>query len=509
MLSEQDKAQLAKKGISEEKFNEQLASFAAGFPFLRLSGAASVANRGIYVPTAEEQEAYLAAWDEYAADPENRVVKFVPASGAASRMFKDMFAFLDADYDVPTTDFEKKFFERLPDAAFLADLNASLLATHGKDAAALVAEGNYKAVVAGMLGAQGLNYGKLPKGLLKFHRYPEGARTPFEEHLVEGALYAKDNNGSVHVHFTVSPEHRPLFEALAAEKCKAYGEQFHAVYDVTFSEQKPSTDTVAANADNTPFRNADGSLLFRPGGHGALIENLNDIEADVVFVKNIDNVVPDRLKDDTVTYKKLIAGILVTLQQQAFAYLQKLDSGHYTMDDLREMLQFVQKQLCCKNPETKLLEDTELAIYLRQKLNRPMRVCGMVRNVGEPGGGPFLAYNADGTISLQILESSQIDMNDPEKKAMFEQGTHFNPVDLVCAVRNYKGEDFHLPDFVDPQTGFISHKSKDGKELKALELPGLWNGAMSDWSTIFVEVPLDTFNPVKTVNDLLRPQHQQ
>ena len=288
----------------------------------------------------------------------------------------------------------------------------------------------------------------------------------------------------------------------------AYEKHFGVTYDVSFSEQKPSTDTVAANPDNTPFRKEDGSLLFRPGGHGALIENLNDIKADVVFVKNIDNVVPDKLKEDTVKNKRLLAGVLVSVQKKVFAYLEKLDSGRYTMDELREMLQFVQKELCTKNPETKMLEDTELAIYLEQKLNRPIRVCGMVRNVGEPGGGPFLAYNPDGTYSPQILESSQIDMNDAEKKAMFEQGTHFNPVDLVCAIKDFRGKDFELPAFVDPQTGFISHKSKDGKELKALELPGLWNGAMSNWNTIFVEVPLSTFNPVKTVNDLYRPQHQ-
>ena len=239
-----------------------------------------------------------------------------------------------------------------------------------------------------------------------------------------------------------------------------------------------------------------------------MIENLNDIDADVVFIKNIDNVVPDRLKEDTVTYKKLLAGVLVSLQEQAFSYLKKLDSGCYTTADLLEMLQFIQKKLYCKNPQTKTLEDTELAMYIRKKLNRPMRVCGMVRNVGEPGGGPFLAYNQDGTISLQILESSQIDMDDPEKKAMFEKGTHFNPVDLVCALKDYQGNKFNLPAYVDKQTGFISHKSKDGKELKALELPGLWNGAMSDWNTVFVEVPLSTFNPVKTVNDLYREQHQ-
>ncbi|MDD6732666.1 MAG: DUF4301 family protein [Bacteroidales bacterium] len=507
MITENDKALLERKGISEEKLNSQLACFAKGFPYLKLAAAASV-EKGILVPSPDEEQAYLAAWQAYTENPAHRVVKFVPASGAASRMFKDMFAFADASYDVPTTDFEKKFFAELPHAAFFSDLNAACQRLHGKDIDALLAEGQYKAVVRAMLDAEGLNYGALPKGLLKFHRYEAGARTPLEEHLVEGALYARQQDGSVNVHFTVSPEHRRLFEQLVAAVVPAYEKEYGVHYHVSFSEQKPSTDTVAANADNTPFRKADGSLLFRPGGHGALIENLNDIEADVVFVKNIDNVVPDRLKDDTVRYKQLLAGVLVSLQEKAFAYLRKLDSGKYTMDDLREMLQFVQKELCTKNPETKLLEDTELAIYLRKKLNRPMRVCGMVRNVGEPGGGPFLAYNADGTISLQILESSQIDMADPEKKAMFEKGTHFNPVDLVCALKDYQGHAFHLPDYVDPQTGFISHKSKDGKELKALELPGLWNGAMSDWSTVFVEVPLSTFNPVKTVNDLYREQHQ-
>lgn len=507
MITEQDKALLAQKGISEEKLMQQLQCFKTGFPFLKLEGAASV-EKGICVPDAEAEEKYLKAWDEYKDDVAHHVVKFVPASGAASRMFKNMFAFVDGPSEEPTTDFEKTFFARIHDAAFYADLNAACTRLYGQDIDALVAGKKYKDVVRAMLSADGLNYGAQPKGLLKFHSYAQGARTPLEEHLVEGALYARGIDDTVRVHFTVSPEHRPLFEKLLKEVVPTYEIQFGVHYEVTFSEQKPSTDTVAANPDNTPFRKADGSLLFRPGGHGALIENLNDIDADVVFVKNIDNVVPDRLKDCTVRYKKLLAGILVSLQKRAFAYLERLDSGQYTMDDLREMLQFVQKELCTKNPETKLLEDTELAIYLRKKLNRPMRVCGMVRNVGEPGGGPFLAYNADGTYSLQILESSQIDMDDPAKKAMFEKGTHFNPVDLVCAIKDYKGQSFHLPDYVDQQTGFISHKSKDGKELKALELPGLWNGAMSDWSTVFVQVPLETFNPVKTVNDLYRDQHQ-
>lgn len=505
MITPQDKEQLAQKGISEEKIAEQLACFEKGFPFLKLWSAASIEN-GILAPAAEAQKKYLDAWEAYT-QTDKKVLKFVPASGAASRMFKNMFEFLGADYDAPQTDFEKKFFAEITHFAFYEDLNAVCLKNNGQDIPALIAAGNYKAVVAALLESAGLNYGSLPKGLLKFHSYEDGNRTPLEEHLVEGALYAANRNGKVNVHFTVSPEHRALFQALVEEKAAAYAKKFGVEYSISFSEQKPSTDTVAADMENKPFRD-QGKLLFRPGGHGALIENLNDLEADVIFIKNIDNVVPDKLKGDTVEYKKLIAGVLVTLQQKVFAYLELLDSGKYTHEQLLEMLQFLQKSLYCKNPAVKDLEDSELAIYLKKKLNRPMRVCGMVKNVGEPGGGPFLAYNQDGTISLQILESSQIDMNDSEKKEMFEKGTHFNPVDLVCAVRNYKGEKFNLVDYVDKATGFISYKSKNGKDLKALELPGLWNGAMSDWNTVFVEVPLSTFNPVKTVNDLLRDQHQ-
>lgn len=505
MITPEDKALLEKKGISEAQIAEQLACFEKGFPFLQLDGAASI-EKGILVPNEEELKTYLNAWDTYKQGEKN-IVKFVPASGAASRMFKNMFEFLGAEYDLPTTDFEKKFFDNIHHFAFFADLNAACEKNNGKGIDALVAEGNFKPVVANLLEAAGLNYGALPKGLLKFHKYEDGVRTPLEEHLVEGALYAAGQTGKVNVHFTVSTEHRELFMALVDEKVAEYAQKFGVEYNVSFSEQKPSTDTVAADMENKPFRD-NGKLLFRPGGHGALIENLNDLDADVVFIKNIDNVVPDRLKDETVTYKKLIAGVLVTLQKKAFEYLELLDGGKYTHEQLEEIIRFIQQNLCCRKADIKELEDTELVIYLRQKLNRPMRVCGMVKNVGEPGGGPFLAYNPDGTVSLQILESSQIDMKDEEKKAMFEKGTHFNPVDLVCAVRDYKGNKFNLVDFVDKATGFISYKSKSGKELKALELPGLWNGAMSDWSTIFVEVPLGTFNPVKTVNDLLREQHQ-
>lgn len=505
MLSERDLKQIADKGISEKQIENQLNEFKTGFPFLRLEAAASV-EHGIVATTEESRAKYEKSWEQYKAAGK-KVVKFVPASGAASRMFKDMFAFVDAEYDKPTTDFEKKYFENIEKFAFYGELNDVCLKNEGKDIPTLLAEGNYKAVAAEMLKAEGLNYGQLPKGMLLFHKYAEGPRTPMEEHLVEAALYAA-SNGEANIHFTVSHEHMPFFQKKVADKADFYAKKYGVKYDISFSEQKPSTDTIAANPDNTPFRNADGSLLFRPGGHGALIENLNEIDADVIFIKNIDNVVPDRLKGETVTYKQVIAGVLVTLQQKAFEYLRLLDAGTYNHEKLEEIIRFVQQDLCCRKADIKNLEDADLVIYLREKLNRPMRVCGVVKNVGEPGGGPFLTYNQDGTVSLQILESSQIDKNNAEYMEMFTKGTHFNPVDLVCAVKDYKGQPFNLPDFVDRTTGFISSKSKNGKELKALELPGLWNGAMSNWNTVFVEVPLATFNPVKTVNDLLREQHQ-
>ena len=505
MLSETDLKQIAERGISEEQVVGQLNQIKEGFPFLKLEAAASV-GQGVLALDGEEREHYIEDWNEYKAQG-HKVVKFVPASGAASRMFKNMFSFLSADYDVPTTDFEKEYFDHIKNFAFREALCDMCKKNEGKCVKELMADGNYKAVVANMLEAKGLNYGQLPKGLLLFHNYEDGARTPMEEHLVEAALYAA-SNGEANVHFTVSHDHLELFKKKVAEKADKYAAAYDVKFNISFSEQKPSTDTVAANPDNTPFRNEDGSLLFRPGGHGALIENLNDLDADIVFIKNIDNVVPDRLKADTVLYKNVLAGVLVALQRKAFEYLELLDSGEYNHEKLEEIIRFLQRDLCCRKADIKELEDADLVGYLRKKLNRPMRVCGVVKNVGEPGGGPFLAYNQDGTVSLQILESTQIDKNNPEYLKMFTEGTHFNPVDLVCAVKDYKGCPFNLPEYVDRQTGFISSKSKNGKELKALELPGLWNGAMSDWNTVFVEVPLSTFNHVKTVNDLLRPQHQ-
>lgn len=504
-MTQQDLQKISQKGITEEQINQQLEDIKNGFPFLPIKAAASV-EYGIVLLDEVMKKHYVELWNQYK-QGDHRIVKFVPASGAASRMFKNLYAFLHADYTVPTTDFEKEFFSNLKKFAFYEELTEVCEQNEGVKAAKLIAQGQYKTVVENLLEPKGLNYGNLPKGLLLFHDYDDAPRTPMEEHLVEAALYASCH-GDSYIHFTVSHQHLELFKQRVEKVVDRFTKRYKVQFHVSFSEQKPSTDTIAANMDNTPFRNNDGTLLFRPGGHGALIENLNDIDADVVFIKNIDNVVPDRLKTDTVTYKQVIGGVLIELQEKCFKYLRLLESGKFSHEELEEIIRFVQRDLMCRNEKLKHMEDEVLFPYLRGKLNRPLRVCGMVRNIGEPGGGPFIIYSKDGATSPQILESSQIDKNNEEYVKMFNEGTHFNPVDLVCALKDYQGKPFNLPDFVDKETGFISTKSKDGKELKALELPGLWNGAMSNWNTVFVEVPLSTFNPVKTVNDLLREQHQ-
>lgn len=506
MFTQQDLDLLKQRQITQSEVENQLNAFKTGFPFLKIASAAS-AEKGIMIISEEDKEKFISAWDNYLGS-DKVVSKFVPASGAASRMFRDLFAFLDADYDVPTTDFEKTFFDNIRKFAFFGKLDSTCKELFGKDVDALCAENRYKDVIAALLGADGMEYGNLPKGLLLFHAYSEGNRTPVGEHLSEGVLYAKNKKTKeVKIHFTVSPEHKALFEALVAARKSNYEQKLDAKFNVSYSVQKPSTDTVAVDMQNELFRESDGSLLFRPGGHGALIENLNEIVSDVIFIKNIDNVIPDTLKADEARNKKVLAGVLVQMQEKAFGYLRKLESGDVFADDLAEMRSFVEDKLCIAHSE-KFESDEALKSYLKQKLNRPFRVCGMVENVGEPGGGPFIIEGTDGSTSLQILESSQIDKNDSKAVDAFKNGSHFNPVDLVCGVKDYKGNKFDLTKYVDKNTGFISQKSKDGRDLKALELPGLWNGAMSDWNTLFVEVPISTFNPVKTVNDLLRPEHQ-
>jgi len=505
MLTTADLQQLNEKGISKEQLMDQLHSFETGFPYLKIINAASPSN-GITVVDEQIIADLLQVWNDYL-KTDASILKFVPASGAASRMFKDLFEYLDADYSLPTQKAEKQFVEQIKNFAFYNELNAACIQNNGMDINALIATGNTKAIVANLLQDNGLNYGSLPKGLLLFHSYANVKRTSLQEHLVEGALYASATSNVVKIHFTVSSEHRVLFENHVRSSVEAYETLLGKKFEISFSEQKPSTDTVAADEKNEPFRD-NGKILFRPGGHGALIENLNDLDADIIFVKNIDNVVPDSIKDKTVVFKKVIAGKIVSLQQQIFAYLHELEATEVSAELLAEISSFCENELCITNPNINQLTADELKNYLFAKLNRPIRVCGMVKNTGEPGGGPFLTVNEDGTVSTQILESSQIDTANPVEKEKMMGSTHFNPVDLVCAVKDYKGQKFNLLNFVDKQTGFISYKSKSGKELKALELPGLWNGAMSDWNTVFVEVPIETFNPVKTVNDLLRPEHQ-
>ncbi len=504
MLTKADLDLLKKKMISEEKLEEQIKCFQTGFPYVKVERAATI-HDGICRIEDSDKDFYIEEWSSYLKG-DGIVLKFVPASGAASRMFKDLFEFQESDSEIPFNNSVIQFFDEIPNFAFCEALNSKCKRNEGKEVFELLKEKRYKDVVFNLLDEKGLNYGFLPKGLILFHRCSKESRTPFEEHLAEGALYAKNSKGKVNLHFTVSHEHLTLFKRLLERRIDEYAYTYGADFSVTFSVQKPSTDTIAVDKDNNPFR-SNGKLLFRPGGHGALIENLNDISADVIFIKNIDNVVPDPFKQPTVEYKIILAGMLVNLQKQIFTYQRLLDSGSVSKEMIEEMLLFTEEKLSVFD-ERNGLSETNPIEYLKNKFNRPLRVCGMVKNEGEPGGGPYLCENPDGTVSLQILESSQFDHKNAEQMEIMKQATHFNPVDLICGVCNYKGEKYDLTSYVDKETGFISLKSKDGRELKALELPGLWNGGMSDWNTVFVEVPIETFNPVKTVNDLLRKEHQ-
>ena len=477
MFSKEDLSQIEKHGLTLQAVEHQIENFRNGFPYLRIVRAAS-AGDGVRVLDEADVQRAVARY-EMAAD-DLRVVKFVPASGAATRMFKELFEYVNEGRRGKGVD---TVLENLGRFAFWDELQEVL----PKGAAE-------RETIAAIIDT-GLAYGHKPKGLVTFHAYADGNRKAVEEHLVEGAMYARSGD-DVHIHFTVSPEHMGGFWDVLGATQPYYEERFGVKYDVSFSVQKPSTDTIAVNPDNTPFRTDEGRLLFRPAGHGALIENLNDIDADIIFVKNIDNVTTDARRGDTVKYKKALAGVLLMLQAQAFDYLQALEVGGA---DLKPIADFIERRLCVKLPED------YTSAMLKRVLDRPMRVCGMVRNEGEPGGGPFWTVGRDGIESLQIAEPSQIA---PEERDVMRTATYFNPVDIVCGVKNSRGVKFDLTKYTDPATGFISSKSSFGRELRAQELPGLWNGAMSDWNTVFVEVPVTTFSPVKVVTDLLRPEHQ-
>lgn len=513
MFNDIDLLQINHKGVTLPVIQKQIDHFITGFPFINLVRPA-LSGDGILRFEADQLSFYHSYFEKRL--PNLKVVKFVPASGAASRMFKHLFEFMEkyiAD-EAGIVFFNKDegfnsvyyFINHLEQIAFFHDLT-ELAAKSDKTIEQLIVNRDYNTIIDGILSPNGLNYANLPKALLKFHQYLDGARTAAEEHLVEAAAYTKDHAKIARIHFTISPEHRDKFMELFEKVKSKYESQLDVKFDITFSIQKPSTDTIAVDEANEPVRNPDGSILFRPGGHGALLENLNEIDADLIFIKNIDNIVPDHLKETTFQYKKLIGGYLLFLQNAISGFLGTLEK-QVSPAEIIEIIEFAQKKLFLDVPGDLTTNPRDNQVrFLFHLLNRPVRVCGMVKNEGEPGGGPFWIMGEDKKTSLQIVESSQIDLKNPVQKAIVDQSTHFNPVDLVCSTRDFKGNPFDLRGFVDDNTGFISLKSSGGKILKAQELPGLWNGAMAKWITIFVEVPIITFNPVKTVNDLLRNEH--
>lgn len=508
MFAEKDIQQIKNKGLTAKEVESQIQNFYQGFPFLNILKPATV-NDGIVRLCDEEVNAFVKLYENIKPD----TLKFVPASGAASRMFKFLFEFYEIAKDrydnidqVQDKDV-KKFFVSISQFAFYNDLK-SIIKSNNLEIEDLMRQGRYKEILKFFLFDDGLNYGQKPKGVLLFHKYENIIRTAFEEHLIEGVNYTKLADNKVRIHFTISSEHKELFNKLFVKNQKDLEEQFGVKFEISFSQQKPSTDMLAVDLENNLFRNDDGSLLFRPGGHGALIENLNDLDSEIIFIKNIDNVVPDKLKDTTVQYKKALAGVLLSYKERIFNFIDILESKNYTEETVLEIEQFIKQELCHDCVKYEKIESEAGTKCLLEVLNRPIRVCGMVKNEGEPGGGPFWVKQSNGNVDLQIVESSQINQGDEQQKEILRSSTHFNPVDLVCATKDYKGEQFDLLKYRDSNTGFISTKSKDGKDLKAQELPGLWNGAMAHWNTIFVEVPIETFNPVKTVNDLLRQEHQ-
>mgnify|MGYP000909577376 FL=1 len=509
MFSESDIRQMQSLGLDQQVVMQQLEKLKRGTRYVELSAPAT-AGKGIQVFTPDEIRQQIEHLDHKLKD--QKLLKFVPASGAATRMFKDLFLFLEK-YNIasktkdPALKEVYTLLDHLPKMAFYPDLKTAM-AKHHIDTVDCLAKEKYDILLEYFLYAEGLNYATLPKALLKFHAYDKEERTAFEEHLVEGDAYARNADGKVYLHVTVSPEHHSVFEEHFQNIKVKYEKRFGCNYELSFSYQSPSTNTIALNDNNEPFRNDDGSLEFRPGGHGSLLQNLADIDADIIFIKNIDNVTLDQRRSDTILYKKLLTSLLITYQNRCFEFLKILESSAVSEKDLHAIELYAKEHLNIELPVLYASYSTlEKQSYLYHRLNRPIRVCGMVKRENEPGGGPFWVKNEQGVTTLQIVETSEIDTNKLQQEQILEKSEFFNPVDLVCAIKNYQGETFELAQFADDQRYFIAHKSKNGKSLKALEHPGLWNGAMADWISIFVAVPLSTFTPVKTVNDLLRKEH--
>ena len=516
MFNKGDFQQFRDKGILPAQIEEQLAEFRQGKPYVALVEPCKV-GKGILRLSPSEVEHYAQAFYEPSAS--GRVTKFIPASGAASRMFKPLLthwkgppgtASEPSNTTVPSASDQKAcqiFFQHCHSFAFHQDLEVEL-EKQGFQLSDLLRDGEKHMILRSLLFSPGLNYAQLPKGLILFHRYPGHNRTPLQEHVVEGLDYAKDIHHILRLHFTVSPAHQHLFEQQISTT-RPYYEQRSVFLDVRFSQQHSSTDTLAVDLHNRPFRERHGALVFRPGGHGSLLENLSSLEGDIVFIKNIDNVAHERFNHITTQYKRALGGMLVDIQDKVFFYLRLLKRDDLTPEHCRIMTTFIEEVLNRSVPvDFSRWPQTDMKDYFFQMFNRPLRVCGMVPNTGEPGGGPFWVRFPDESLSPQIVEASQVDPDSLEQQTIFKSATHFNPVDLVCGLRDFQGNPFNLPLFADRDSGTISQKFHEGRVLKALELPGLWNGAMALWNTIFVEVPQVTFNPVKTIIDLLRPEHQ-
>jgi hypothetical protein len=511
IFTKKDINQINSNNLTVEQVMTQLHYFETEIKSINLKKAATIGD-GILSLDKQEQNTYIHYYEQN--KEAYSILKFVPASGAATRMFKFLFEFLKS-YDaakesinayinknkVPELTLFIIGMEKLP---FYSEVLNAVPKNYNK----LSNDDKIVVFISTMLNQNELNYGKSPKGLLPFHQYKNEVSTAFKEHLYEATQYA-ENNGIAKLHFTISEEHAAKFKEELHHIHQKITEKTNTRFDVNFSYQKHKTDTIAVTPENEFFREDNGQLLFRPSGHGALIENLNDINDDIIFIKNIDNVVTPKLKNNVVAYKKILGGLLIKTQKEVFRNLKTLKQSNISEDEIITIANFLSNDLnIVINSEFEKYSKKFQIEYLVNKLNRPIRVCGMVKNEGEPGGGPFWVKSENGTISLQIVESAQIDTKNKQQKDILKKATHFNPVDVVCGINDYKGHKFNLLDFVDPNTGFISSKTRLGKDLKALELPGLWNGAMANWNTIFIEVPLDTFNPVKNVNDLLKPSHQ-
>lgn len=479
--SEDDLKQMTTHGVSPVEINRQMQLFKSGNTKIKLHAACDL-NEGIH---AFSQEAFATYINHFDSERQNlKICKFVPASGAASRMFQFLFE---------NNSEEKK--------RFLENINAFPFSPHWESAFGKSLSKNGDEAISFLLSEKGLNYSDMPKGMIDFHRYPSGElRTAFEEHIFEGCEYASGKDKKLNLHFTVAPKYLQYIQDHLDNAWEKYPNNKHFKVNFELSVQENATDTIAVNDDLSPYRDAEGGLLFRPGGHGALIHNLNAIDADLIFIKNIDNVLPENRAKQSHDYKKALGGLTLSLQADIHALLDRLMDPQ-DLDVIHEVKHFIEQWFSIGE-----LPDGRKDLI--QVLERPLRVCGMVANTGEPGGGPFWVEQADGRVSPQIIEKAQIDLEDQDQVEILQSSTHFNPVDIVCATKNVHQEAFDLQKFVDPNAHFIANKSIRGEAIKALEHPGLWNGGMAHWNTVFVEVPIETFSPVKTVNDLLRKEHQ-